>query len=92
MFQAFYLDFKQLYAIFRIFPEDFPVADSVLVHVSRMSFLSERFLRFVLIVWSLYIRVSITSIVFLMGTLMSNDSTSKDTYLYSFTNKLNGIS
>ena len=43
------------------------------MHVSGMSFLNERFLRFVLIVWSLYIRVSITSIVFLMERLMNND-------------------
>ena len=55
--------------------------NAVLVHVSRTSFLSERLLRFVLIVWSLHIRVSITLIVFLMRTLVNNDSTSKDIFI-----------
>ena len=55
------------------------------MHVSGMSFLNERFLRFVLIVWSLYIRVSITSIVFLMGSLMNNDLVSKDTHTHTHT-------
>ena len=72
--------------------------NAVLVHVSRMSFLSERFLRFVLIVWSLYIRVSITLIVFLMGTLVNNNWTSKDIFIpiqkqagWNILNAINGL-
>ena len=57
------------------------------MHVSGMSFLNERFLRFVLIVWSLYIRVSITSIVFLMGSLMNNDLVSKNTHTHTHTQR-----
>ena len=48
--------------------------NAVLVNVSRMSFLIKGFLRFVVIVWSLYIHVNITSIFFLMRTLVNNDS------------------
>ena len=48
--------------------------NAVLVNVSRMSFLIKGFLRFVFIVWSLYIHVNITSIFFLMRTLVNNDS------------------
>ena len=41
-----------------------------------MSFFGELFLRYVLSVWSLYLCVNITWIVFFMGTLVNNDSTS----------------
>ena len=57
----------------------------------KTRFLCEWLLGCVLIAWSLYICVSIALTVFLMGTLVNNDSTLKDTYLYPFTNKLDGI-
>ena len=47
---------------------------------------------FLLKVWPLYNCVSIMLIAFLMGALLNNDSTSKDTYIYPFTSKMDGVS
>ena len=51
-----------------------------------MRFLKERFLRLVLIAWSLYICFQIMSIVFLIVTFVNNESTTNGMHLYPFSN------